>query len=1108
MLADGSGTGRADPAFDAHVAPIGHWAMAIWETWAPRPLLQRLVVRAKLRISVAKSPWANVHGPAAAFVASALRLQWVIHDALRVTMDNGVNLHFAVDSPAFVKRAVCQSVRRWRWRAIGSRIDGADPDGCGDGSFMLPIFRLLDPRYQCTDTAWGSAQRAGLRSALADRQWTQDRLHAAHLAPSPECQLCWAAAQWDADHGSRTCRHPIARGTKIHRLWECPVTEPWRLQVAPPVLLRRRAAAKQAGLVNTAMWTRGMWPLRAQLVPKPPEEATFTWVKQPPDDCVDGTLYTDGSMIDGPPHYGGLCGRLGWSFVAISRQGRITASAHGSPPAWITTVYGAEVWALLMAATYALPGTAYRTDCQAALRVFLRGSAYATAGQSYYARVWAAVFAAFDDQGATTDILWLPAHTGPSHIGTAVLSDGSLMTRTDQSANDLADKLAKSAAQEFRVPELVRSRLAADQVLARQLAMWLGQATAMANACPSPDGKSVRDSRPAPRTTKIDVPNPPMVSRTRPAPLAPAARWAAKLRVGIIADDSASHATHRVRVTGDVTWCGRCGAYASMRGRGMAKPCRGVPSTVATRRWTVTRPSAVVTRTRTERTSRTRASKGGGCSSSARCKRAVRGAAMRLFALRSGIHPVTGLPLLAPLPVVTLPQAADGALAGVSPAAARLAALLARVRAREAGTSCPESASGGASPLRLPLASGSAQLLAHGPASGMERGTAASRRFAALRARVASREVHRSTARRRLDAIVTPDGFFHADFGGAGDCGYRAIAGALALGSGTPLVEVHAQVGGLAASLRAQITSATRSQRLGSDFFAIDPAWTEETEGGPVPTSFDEWVSATARPRRWIDGHGLATAAALLSRRILVWRWADEQWQRVAIFEPPEADPAAVASAMHMPVLPILVKDRHYTTLVPTPGTDWPSHWSAPVVRSWQPEFERGGSSRAAQLRHARRSACAKGRGVRQPSRLWAVAATYLSRAARPVLLAQCVRGTPPDGDSCGCETDADGQLRASDSLPSLDSVLLGSGDWGGSFGFLNSDSDFCRFLSDPYVLLCSCCCLDALFGIQWSHCCRYLGAELDLLPDAIGCCLRQTSRLWAAAASCLRKAA
>ena len=82
-----------------------------------------------------------------------------------------------------------------------------------------------------------------------------------------------------------------------------------------------------------------------------------------------------------------------------------------------------------------------------------------------------------------TDILWLPAHTGPSHIGTAMLSDGSLMKRTDQYANGLADGLAKRAALEFRVPAAVRHLLDADQVLARQLAMWVGHATAMANAC-------------------------------------------------------------------------------------------------------------------------------------------------------------------------------------------------------------------------------------------------------------------------------------------------------------------------------------------------------------------------------------------------------------------------------------------------------------------------------------------------------------------------------------------------------------------------------------------------------------------------------------------------
>jgi hypothetical protein len=41
LLADGSAKGRVDPAFDAHAAPIGHWAQAVWNQWLPtRCLLQ------------------------------------------------------------------------------------------------------------------------------------------------------------------------------------------------------------------------------------------------------------------------------------------------------------------------------------------------------------------------------------------------------------------------------------------------------------------------------------------------------------------------------------------------------------------------------------------------------------------------------------------------------------------------------------------------------------------------------------------------------------------------------------------------------------------------------------------------------------------------------------------------------------------------------------------------------------------------------------------------------------------------------------------------------------------------------------------------------------
>ena len=66
--------------------------------------------------------------------------------------------------------------------------------------------------------------------------------------------------------------------------------------------------------------------------------------------------------------------------------------------------------------------------------------------------------------GLATDILWMPAHTGPSHIGIVVLSDDSLVTRADQYANDIADKLAKRVALEYRVPESVRNRLAVEDL--------------------------------------------------------------------------------------------------------------------------------------------------------------------------------------------------------------------------------------------------------------------------------------------------------------------------------------------------------------------------------------------------------------------------------------------------------------------------------------------------------------------------------------------------------------------------------------------------------------------------------------------------------------------
>ena len=50
ILADGSAKGQADPAFDAHVLPIGEWANVVWENWLPTNSLERLVRHGKHRL--------------------------------------------------------------------------------------------------------------------------------------------------------------------------------------------------------------------------------------------------------------------------------------------------------------------------------------------------------------------------------------------------------------------------------------------------------------------------------------------------------------------------------------------------------------------------------------------------------------------------------------------------------------------------------------------------------------------------------------------------------------------------------------------------------------------------------------------------------------------------------------------------------------------------------------------------------------------------------------------------------------------------------------------------------------------------------------------------
>ena len=393
IMADGGRHGMADPAFAAHQMPIAMWAEAVWCGWLSKDTLQALAGQSLQRILGRDAPWSRVTGPATAFVASARRLSWVVRDATQLLTDNGLRIDLTRDSPAFVRRQVSDSVRRWRWRSVERRIPSLRRGAGGFGAYLQPIFRLLQAK---PSEHWGRREKGALRSALTNRQWTQCRLHSAGLARNKNCQLCVQlgyCAEDDAD--------PKHRGTLLHRIWLCPAMEPFRQSLVPSWLRSQvRRALQSDGSMTPAdllMYTRALVSSPAASLKPPPPTETFERVKEPMDGIVSGKIYVDGSRIYGDSNLAGLCARQGWAFAAYDDAGALCAAARGRPPAWVEGIHGAELWGLAMAVSSADPWTPIRVDCLAVQKGAQKDKAWAEAPDRCLARVWAPVIAALDD---------------------------------------------------------------------------------------------------------------------------------------------------------------------------------------------------------------------------------------------------------------------------------------------------------------------------------------------------------------------------------------------------------------------------------------------------------------------------------------------------------------------------------------------------------------------------------------------------------------------------------------------------------------------------------------------------------------------------------------
>ena len=612
VLGDGGPLGKADPAYPAHSIPICHWAMAVWEVWLPLKMLQSMVASAMIKLTGAASPWGRVTGPAAAVVASAARLGWFFIDATLVKTDQGRELNFVVDSPAAIQIEVEAAVRRWRWRNVERRYPSLESGGRGDGIHMRPFWKLLKSTHN--SPSWNATHRGALASVFANRQWCQSRCFKAGFTPHHKCLFC--AADFGLDSAPS--------GTLRHRHFSCPRHQHMRSVLAPQYMLEAIASGTAVGLELD----RGLMRSPVHVVPPPSQVDTFTWDVEPPDGTVDGVCYSDGSLLDGPTE---LLGRCGWSFVVLNRHRRIAAAAYGLCPPWVTTIPGAEAWALFQAGSRAEPGTKYRVDCKSVVDLLHAGPLVATASSRPLARLFRLLFTVFDDI-SVHEIVWMPAHTSEADVGRLSLGDGSKLSAHDRDANGCADELAKAAVEAHRVPLEVRKTISACEQKQTQLAIWIANATLLANNAevqPTRDTAASRKVNPTIRALRNSATS---KAVRRPRTLRPAAlgghtlvhdfvrnpssvrnrrlqsvpvrvwrcmvcrssskrwnsichgvcsgsivtKWAVKVQQLANAGRHIG-CGHKLYLSGEVIWCGVCGAYAEMHAIVLQKPCAGPP---------------------------------------------------------------------------------------------------------------------------------------------------------------------------------------------------------------------------------------------------------------------------------------------------------------------------------------------------------------------------------------------------------------------------------------------------------------------------------------------------------------------------------------------------
>lgn len=113
--------------------------------------MHRLVAKGVAILTNAARPWQKVRGPGRAMIATRARLGWTVKDAATLITDTGKTLLLELDPPPVVRAAVCEAVKRWRWRRVELHIPQLQFRGAGVGGEMAEVWRALNPKKSTTE---------------------------------------------------------------------------------------------------------------------------------------------------------------------------------------------------------------------------------------------------------------------------------------------------------------------------------------------------------------------------------------------------------------------------------------------------------------------------------------------------------------------------------------------------------------------------------------------------------------------------------------------------------------------------------------------------------------------------------------------------------------------------------------------------------------------------------------------------------------------------------------------------------------------------------------------------------------------------------------------